>query len=254
MSVSDPIVLISVVRDFETYARCIRNNPNVNCHELVCLNNSVENKGIPFRYNEFLNGYDFTKPAWFIFCHEDFEVTENITDIFHLLPTDKLYGPIGVLTKLRFGVYYQWCLLGHIIGSNRKGEAVQEIGTPVPVGTPVETFDCQCLIVHSELIAKTKLRFDENLSFDLYIEDFCIQAKETHHLASVILPFKCHHWSDSLAVDRYYVQADYLSHKYPNCCYTGTSSHSIGTPGFLRRLSDHLKTIAWHVLSVVSKK
>lgn len=240
---SDPLMFISVVRDQTMYDRCVRNNPNVNRHQLVRCDNSIENKGIPFRYNEFLNGYDFNKPAWFIFCHEDFECLEDISDRVGALDPRNLYGPIGAITKRKFGVYFQWCLLGEIIQSDKNITAPKPQGAKVQQGTPVDTFDCQCLIVHSDLIKQTNLRFDEQLSFDLYVEDFCIQAKEYHSIPSLIFPIKCHHQSDSTASARYHSQEAYLNGKYPHCCYTGTSSYAIGKPCLLHRLQNLLKQL-----------
>ena len=65
------VKVVSVVRDSEMYDKCVKNNPHFHDCELVVQDNRVENKGIAERYNEFLNCYDYTHPAWFVFCHED---------------------------------------------------------------------------------------------------------------------------------------------------------------------------------------
>lgn len=251
---SDPLIFISVVRDLRMYERCLQNNPNVNLHRLVRCDNSIENKGIPVRYNEFLNGYDFNNPAWFIFCHEDFEPLENFSPKLEGLDPNKLYGPIGTLTKVYFGLFYKWRLIGTIIGSSRSGMNTNRLGTPAPTGTPVETFDCQCLLVHSSLIKRTGLRFDENLLFDLYLEDFCIQANENFSIGSYIFSFACHHWSDSLATPRYQEQEKYLNRKYPCCCYTGSCSFDIGHPNLIRRLNTLLKKTIFFLLSLTKPR
>lgn len=240
----DSIVIVSVVRDYTMYNRCIAHNPYTNVHTLYALDNRTANEHISIHYNRFLDAYDYTNPAWFIFCHEDFELTQDITPLLTSLDKTALYGPIGAKTSIRyFGLFYVWQLLGQITESNKDGSNPRLIGTSVPSGTTIETFDCQCLIVHSALIKKTGLRFDEHLSFDLYIEDFCIQAKEKHNVASCILPFNCQHWSSGNVKERYYQQEKYLNAKYQNCCYTGTSSYSIGRPRLFRRLNGLLKNI-----------
>ena len=69
---------ISVVRDFDLYNRVIANNPNLGDAQKIAFDNREENRPIPARYNEFLDGYDYSKPAWFVFCHEDFEPLESL--------------------------------------------------------------------------------------------------------------------------------------------------------------------------------
>ena len=244
---SAPIHIISVVRDTEMYNQCIAQNTFINQHSLRPLDNSAENKGIPIRYNQFLDAYDFTNPAWLIFCHEDFEFKQKIDTVLEALDKNVLYGPIGVRTDIRWFLLHTWRLIGQIIESGKDGSHARTVGSSVPTGTPVETFDCQCVIVHSDLIKKTRLRFDETLSFDLYVEDFCINAKENHGIPSHILSLKCQHWSNGNVSERYYHQETYLNKKYPHCCYTGTSSYNIGNPCTIRKLNGVIKTYLWRL-------
>ena len=239
---SIPVHIISVMHDMEMYNHCIMQNTFVNQHTLCPLDNRAENKGIPIRYNQFLGTYDFTYSSWLVFCHEDFEFKQKIDTVLNLLDKNVLYGPIGVRTDVRWFLLHTWRLIGQIIESNKDGSHARTVGTSAPTGTPVETFDCQCVIVHSDLIKKTGLRFDENLSFDLYVEDFCINAKENHDIPSHILSVKCQHWSSGNVSERYYHQEAYLNKKYPQCCYTGTSSYNIGNPCTIRKLNGVVKT------------
>ena len=64
-------IFISMVRDFIMYNKCITNNEYCKNFLHICIDNNKENLGIPTRYNQFLDNYDYEKPAWFIFCHED---------------------------------------------------------------------------------------------------------------------------------------------------------------------------------------
>lgn len=70
------------------------------------------------------------------------------------------------------------------------------------------------IIVHSSLIKKYDLRFDETLSFDLYVEDFCIQAREKYGIVSKILPLKCQHYSYGNVSKRFYELLKYMRKKY----------------------------------------
>jgi hypothetical protein len=240
----EPLIIISVVRDFEMYTHCVAHNALANSHTLYTIDNRNQNTPVSILYNQFLDSYNYAHSAWFMFCHEDFELREDPLKILARARKDTLYGPIGAASKKIAGCVFKWQLIGAISETAKDGSLVQHVGNAVPPDTPVETFDCQCLLVHSSLISKTHLRFDPQLSFDLYVEDFCIQAKEYHNIQSCILPLFCKHWSHGKVGSRYHQQERYLKAKYPTCCYTGTSSYSIGRPPFIRWLNDSAKHLA----------
>ena len=246
---SSKVVCISVVRDPEMYRRCVGDNPNVGACVLRPLDNQQENAPVSVQYNRFLDAYDYADPAWLFFCHEDFELLSPPGPYVGEADPGCLYGPIGAWTKAYAGLVFAWRLSGSIVESDKQGRGAVRIGTPASMGSPVETFDCQCLVVHSSLIAGTGLRFDPRLSFDLYVEDFCIQARERHGVVSRIMPLPCRHWSHGSVGERYRDQESYLRAKYPSCCYTGTSSYDLGTPGLPRRCNRAAKVFlkAWLV-------
>lgn len=62
------------------YDRLARNNPKNAGDEFVCFDNRKENVGVAERYNSFLDSYDYESPAWFVFCHEDWETKEDLTE------------------------------------------------------------------------------------------------------------------------------------------------------------------------------
>jgi len=149
------IIFVSVVRDFVMYNQCIVHNPYANVHALHAIDNRTTNEHISIQYNRFLDAYDYTQPAWFILCHEDFEILEEPESLLKNADRESLYGPIGASTKTVAGCLFKWQLLGTIYEAGKDGQNGQQVGTSVPINTPVETFDCQCLIVHSSLILKT---------------------------------------------------------------------------------------------------
>jgi hypothetical protein len=222
------VIIFSVVRDFEMYNRCVAQNRCCDGCELVPFDNRKSNASIPIAYNKMLLERAENEEAWYVFCHEDFQLKENFLSRMEYLDRNVLWGPIGATTRRRFGIYWQWQLLGMVEECGKDGSGLRQIGVPVEKGTKVDTFDCQCLIVHSTLINRLNLRFDENLTFDLYIEDFCIAAHEQGGIPSMILPLKARHWSGGSVQPRYYVQEKYLNNKYPSSCYTGTSSWTLG--------------------------
>lgn len=243
------IVIVSVVRDFAMYEKCIRTNPYCRGCEFAPIDNREMNAGIPVGYNSFLASRSANEDAWYVFCHEDWQPLENLGERFVDLDRESLWGVIGASTRVRWGIYHQWQLLGTIEECQKDGRARRVIGTAVEKGCPVETFDCQCLIVHSSLIRRHHLRFDECLTFDLYVEDFCIAAKERAGVISRVLPLLGCHWSGGRVLPRYYEQEAYLNDKWIDSCYTGTSSWVLGgRPSILRMASVKMKTLLRKVL------
>lgn len=235
-SMNVPVTLVTVVRDFAMYARCIGENPSLEGTERIAIDNRQMNEGIPKCYNRFLESFDFSSPRWLVFCHEDFAVCEKLPPLLGELPTDSCYGPIGA-RRIRWLFYplCRWQMAGQIEERNKNGDGSRRAGMPVEKGTVVDTFDCQCLIVHSTSLYTAGLRFDENLRFDLYVEDFCIQASQKGVL-SRILPMACCHYSIHDSLPPSYTEAiTYLNRKYKTC-YAGINSW-IGR----NRISRHIR-------------
>ena len=239
------ITIFSVVRDIELYNTCIRGNVFCRGADLQFVDNNAENKAISARYNDFLDSYDFSKPSWMVFCHEDFEFREPLAPLLVSLPHDAIYGPIGCARKGIFPFRHQ-VFLGQIEEMNRNGA-----GKPWTVGRQVsplaeaETFDCCCMIVHSSLIEKYNLHFDEELAFDLYVEDFCAMAKVKHGIESRVLPFKATHHSGSKPNDRLYRHLPHLRDKYPHNCFCASCTY-FGTPPLAMRFERWLaKTMGY---------
>lgn len=210
--------VISVVRNFEMYDKLVRNNP---CYgedtEFAVFDNNKENKNISTRYNEFLKKYDYSKEDWFVFCHEDWELKEDLLPKLETFDKNCLYGPIG----MALGKWYKGAVLvGIIFQSHKNGASVIRFGDNFNTSN-VGTFDCQCLIVHSSLIKNYHLLFDENLSFDLYVEDFCINVREKYNICAKVAPIKCQHYSYGANItERFYEQLKYLKQKYTNATNT----------------------------------
>ena len=101
--VDTSIVIVTVVRDWEMYDEYVRTNKWCEGAQFFPFDNSNANKPISVRYNEFLSSYDYSKEAWFVFCHEDFEFLEKPSGVVRGLDTCALYGPIGHVRVGAFG-------------------------------------------------------------------------------------------------------------------------------------------------------
>lgn len=239
MSAVENVKVISVVRDFPLYRRCVEDNPNLQDVEKVCLDNREGNEPVPVRYNAFLDGYDHSRPAWLVFCHEDFEIAEPVRPLLNGLDRETLHGPIGCSRQSFLGLGRQ-IYSGCIEECDRGDESHRwMVGRRVPKGTEVETFDCCCLIVHSDLVKRFSLRFDEALAFDLYVEDFCAMSKVRHGIASNVLPLSAIHHSGSVPTERLTRHLPYLRRKYPRNCFAATCTY-FGTMPFVMRVQRKL--------------
>lgn len=235
------VVVVSVVRDMAMYERCLKGNPFLAGVELWPIDNRERNEPIPVCYNRFLKSRPDGEQAWYVFCHEDFEPRESLVPFVERLDMGSLWGPIGAVTRVRWGFYHQWLLLGQVEESKKDGSCVRHIGKPVSCGTAVETFDCQCLVVHSSIVRAHELAFDEKLTFDLYVEDLCIAAAKKG-VSARVFPLAARHWSGGSVAPRYAAQEAYVNAKYPLDCFTGTSSWILGgNPPFFRRLTVAVK-------------
>ena len=76
-AMTDSCILVSVVRDFRMYEKCVQGNPFVSDCTKHPIDNRSENNAISLCYNRFLDAFDYTRPAWFVFCHEDFQMSES---------------------------------------------------------------------------------------------------------------------------------------------------------------------------------
>ena len=225
---NETIHFISVVNNFDTYNRCLGNNPYVSTPsniKQVIFDNTKENICIPKRYNSFIEMYDFSKDSWFVFCHCDWEPMDDINITLKNLDKNCIYGPIGSrLIEYNSKVMRQ--LTGFCYERRRDGSGFRTLGKIDNKLNLADTFDCQAIIVHSSLIKKYNLKFDENLKWDLYSEDFSIFAKENYQIPSYALNYRCCHWSGyhTCMPKSYYESLEYINKKYPNSKYAGTMS------------------------------
>ena len=223
---------ISVVNDLELYKKCISENPfviNSQNNQFVCLDNTQENKPVPVLYNRFLDTYDYSKEAWFIFCHNDWELLQNIEPVLMELNKNNIYGPIGAKLGAR-GIKVFRTGRGFCYEQKRDGSKRKKAGVWTNQVMRADTVDCQCLIVHSSLVQKYNLRFDNNLSWHLYVEDFCINALLAHHIKTYTAGIACCHHSDvgftedTSKTPGYQQALAYFNSKYPNYLFAGTVS------------------------------
>lgn len=186
--------VVSVVRDFEMYDKCVGKNPCFDGFKRIVFNNNEQNLSISRRYNSFIESLGAEDKCWIVFCHEDWRAEEDMKHVLAHLGENKIYGPIGVFLQHRMIRDYI-VPVGCIQMCMKDGSKLILTGRHAMKRGRVDTLDCQCVIVHSSLIHKYNLRFDENLLYDMYVEDFCASAHEKYGIITEVYPIKCTHFS-----------------------------------------------------------
>ncbi len=219
-------VVVSVVRNRAMYGRCLKGNPHLAGCKLVACDNEKENLPIPVHYNRFLNSWDYSCPAWFVFCHEDFDMHENLAKRLGGLDRSFIHGPCGARQRKFFGMIAVCEIAGRIEETDKNFMHGYWVGTARPDGTILDTLDCMCMAVHSTLVEKFHLRFDERMFFDLYAEDFCAAAQASFGVKTRLVNLNCsHHTRRSGFPSSYAESLAILETKYPDRSFCGTCSY-----------------------------
>lgn len=225
MSDSKVVKIVCVVNDYEIFDKVVKSNEYLRECKIFDYNNVQENLSIPLRYNYFIdNNVDLSSDFWIMFVHQDFGLMES-PDFLKKLDPESIYGAIGA--KLYKGLFWGKrpntndfgfkntlkLIKGQILQGNNDSN-LKKYGLKLFNQAEVDAVDCCCIIVHSSLINKYNLRFDEKLSFHLYAEEFCYSAKFNHEIKTKVVPFKCYHLGKGNINQEFQRSAQYLKEKF----------------------------------------
>lgn len=223
------LTVVSVVRDWACYTRCIKDNPHLAGATFVTADNTAENRAIPERYNTFLD----TLPAeteWILFAHEDFELREDPRPTLAACDTHCPYGFVGSRIVANSAVLF----FGTLTDSDRDGRNTRVVKPLLPyeriLGVKTENFDCCGFFVHADLFREWGLRFDPKCAWDLYAEDLVFQFICKTGSYAQVLPIKAHHWSrGNPDRDSFREALAHLNQKYAERTFAGgTCTFTIG--------------------------
>lgn len=224
------VYIVSPVRDWDMYGRCLKDNPHTkDCH-LIPLDNREKNRAIPVLYNEVLDV--LPEHAWAVFCHEDWMPLEDLYPRLEKLDKNGIYGPVGAFLEERTKASFLH-IRGSVLQCEKDGSQ-ERLFRGAELEDRVDCFDCQCLIVHASLVKRLGLRFDLRLAFDLYAEDFCAAAHVAAGVESQAIRLKCRHYSRGTLTPRFDAGLQYLREKYagaPKAYATTVGDHNtFGAP------------------------
>lgn len=223
------IKLVTAVINPEMYDKFFLSNANVNCYDLISIDNRRLNRGLPTIYNEIIEN-NKNVDCWLFFVHEDFEIKSSMDIVARLDPLC-IYGTFGINLENDVPVAY-----GKHICSNKDGSSAVDVGNEVSDAVKVQTLDCQSVLIHTSLFAKYPLlRFDEKLTFDLYVEDICINAQDRYGIDVKVFPLLFQHYSHGNITERYHTGLRHLAEKYPTVAVAGSCSFIGGRAGELEK-------------------
>jgi hypothetical protein len=229
------IQIVTVVNNHRLFNDTIGANRFMNVHPVHVYDNTRENIGIARRYNDFLRS-QMPSDAWIVFCHQDFAFQEDVTDKIVGLDRKVIYGPTGTgptkqlvfvaalsrfgVERFRFGLYDRSKKFGQIV--QRTEQKTQKMGQFLRTPAMVDTVDCCCLIVHTDLIRRYGITFDEQLDWHLYAEDFCLYARDRYQVATKAVQLSCVHLSGGTTDAKFDAALLYLKQKYKTSYFSTT--------------------------------
>ncbi len=212
--------IVCVVNNYEIFNKVIKSNENLQNCEIFDYDNTKDNIAITKRYNDFIeNNITEDTNSWVLFLHQDFGINENIDSWLKNLNPNNIYGAIGV--TLHKGIFFgkegfkkSIVLTWGRISQGNNDYNFKRHGRRVLFEKSVDTIDCCCIIIHSSLITKYKLRFDQNLNFHMYAEELCYSAKHKLNIQIKVKQMKCFHLGKGNLDEEFQKSAQYLKNKF----------------------------------------
>lgn len=182
---ADDVRFIVVYNIPEKFRTCFAASPYVKLERVNACRN-LDGEPLPKFFNQAIREH-MQENVWFVFCHQDFVLEEDLLTRLKGKDTGALYGPIG----------------GRLASDTLTGLIVQRDGTTIgsrlEEDAPVQTLDEMCLIVHAAVL-RQGLLFDEAFRFHFYGADFCMEAYVSG-FDVLAIPLGCQHKSRTIHGD-----------------------------------------------------
>ena len=215
--------VICVYNKQEIFDKVVKHNKNLKDCEIFACNNTKDNVAITKLYNKFIDENILTDEDpdfWCLFIHQDFGIEENIDLKLNKLDKICIYGPVGA--KFYRGLFFDKHGLKRRLFNVNYGKILQgnndfnfhEYGVKLKRSKIVDAIDCCCIIIHSSLIKKHNLHFDNNLSFHMYAEELCYSAKKNHRVKTKVIQLNCYHLGTGNLNEEFQKSAQYLKDKF----------------------------------------
>lgn len=190
------VIQICACNDLPKFQQYAATSVGIAPGDQVRFDNSSENRPVPVRYNEYIDSMPPRHDAWLAFVHNDFQFHEDPTRILAKAPRDRIYGTIGanlVPAKTNGRRELAYRMVGRVACSP-KLISTGWCGEPISEMEPAKTLDCCCIIVHSSLVLRHRLRFNPRYEWHFYSEEFSLRAFRDHGIETWVLPLRSGHY------------------------------------------------------------
>ncbi len=224
--------IVCVFNKPEIFDKVVKNNKNLKNCDIWGYDNTKDNVAVTKYYNDFIEkNISMTSDFWCLFIHQDFGIMEDIDLLVRKLNRKHIYGAVGNKTyrgfffgqkdkykpfgiKSRFGISFRSMKLWGMILQGNNDDNFITIGQKAFFSKTVDAIDCCCIMLHSSMIEKYKLRFDENLNFHMYVEELCYNAKKNYKIKIKVVQMKCFHMGRGSYDEEFIKSAQYLKDKF----------------------------------------
>ena len=215
------VVQVCACNDLGKYEKYAAASVGISERDKIRFDNSVDNQPIPTRYNQFIESMPSGLDAWVAFVHNDFQFHDDPTPVLAQASPDHLYGVVGARLDTPTssgngqvqGPTYR--IIGRVrcspklIASGWCGDAVEGIAS-------ARTLDCCCIIIHSSLIRRLQLRFNERFEWHMYTEELSLRARRDHGVETYVLPLHSGHYGLGATNDAFFECSRALHAEYPD--------------------------------------
>lgn len=221
--------IVCVFNKQEVFEKIVKDNVSTKTCEVFAYDNTNENVAITKRYNDFIEkniaknanikDSDSNAGFWCVFIHQDFGIQEDIDLLLNNLNKNYIYGAIGIkfnypiLLSTDEGFDTSKIIIYGMIAQRINNDFIS-FGEYIKEPTTVDAIDCCCIIIHSSIIKKYNLRFDENLNFHMYAEELCFRAKKDYQIKTKVVQMKCFHLGMGVLNEEFRNSAKYLKNKF----------------------------------------
>ena len=234
VAMSNMPVFQDMWRDYFLNNPFLRERPNIKLVQWLTEVNADGNIDQGRAQNEFIESCDLSEDAWLFFVHADYEILDDLDQVFAPLDRNCLYGPHGQVKAKYRNKYYSIYLNSHP-QENRHDKGFNPGNTNLDLvgdNARVECLD-SIIAIHTSLLRRyPKLRFDNKLTIHLAIEDICINGLLNYGIESRELFINANHHGEhvftTLLQSEFTRYKDYLTEKYPDHYFPVVTGNFVG--------------------------
>ncbi len=217
---AERVFFVSACNNPDIYERYAARCKGIEAGDFHRLDNVADNRPVPVRYNQFIDALANDQAGWIVFAHNDFLFHEDPRPMLGRVSKDAIYGVVGAdlvrdpnaaagsgESPLRIVTRGQVACSTELVASGLCGDPVTQV-------EPATTVDCCCIILHTSLVRRHSLRFDESYDWHFYSEELSLRAFRQWGICTFVLPVRSGHYGLGSTHGDFQKFAEQLSAQY----------------------------------------